>query len=117
METPDRWVILNVTSTEENQTVQKVMCGSYGGYTGSDVWRISSQIKQVAYKAGMYTFTTYSGNEYQCAMHSYGMSGLMADVYEGYAKQNTDKLFVEIDDGYKELHRKFMEERRNSTNE
>lgn len=109
METPDRWIVINVTSTEENTTVCKVLAGWIGGYCGSDSWRISSRIKDVLIQGDGYVFTTESGKEYHCPIHSYGMTSYMCNVYDSFESQNTDNMFISIDQSFKEVvenHRK-----------
>jgi hypothetical protein len=83
--TPNRWVIVEVKSTEG--TIRKVLGSWYGGYGGSDEWRLSSGVTKVESKLDdkypHYIIHNESGSEYTCYDHSVGMSAYTASVYEG----------------------------------
>lgn len=96
--TPDAWVVVRFTT--QDQTVDKVMSGWYGGYGGSDSWRISSGILSIEDKEDHYLITNHSGSVYQCGKHNQKMTGLMNSVFYGWEKTAEDypdmNLKVEI---------------------
>lgn len=75
---PDKWVILKIKTP--NDILYKVMGGWYGGYLGSDTWRINSGITKVELEDNMYKFYGSSGSIYLCRKDSYGMTTLMQSV-------------------------------------
>jgi len=95
---PDAWAVVRFTSPD--QIVDKVMSGWYGGYGGSDSWRISSGILSIEDKGDHYTITNYSGSVYECGKQVQRMTGLMNSVYYGWetlSKNNPDmKMKIEI---------------------
>jgi hypothetical protein len=98
---PDRWVILEMRD-ELNQPVKKVFSGWYGGYLGSDIWRLSSGITSEQSDAQEFVFENISGSVYHCQRHAYGMSGLMCEIYESWIERLKDEAVgsIEIVDRY-----------------
>jgi len=79
--TPDRWIVVEFVETG-SEPIRKVLAGWYGGYCGSDRWKLSSGIVDVQEDENKYVFKTASGSIYQCSKGAFGMSGLMSDHYE-----------------------------------
>ena len=104
--TPDRWVMLKFSS-EEHGDVYKVLASWYGGFSGSNSWKLSSgtvkaeegcnyhdetrwnhelqlevETKGVAYP--YYEFLQSSGSTYRCYKNSYGMSAYTAGIFNGF---------------------------------
>jgi len=77
--TPDAWVIVRFTKGAE--VTDKVLGGWYGGYGGSDSWRISSGITDIVEKDEHYLITNHSGSEYRCYRGAERMSGVMSSEY------------------------------------
>lgn len=70
--TPDRWIMLRITNSEG--TFYKILSSWYGGYGGSNSWKLSSGTVS-AKKYDIYTeFTQHSGSTYKCYNVDYGMS-------------------------------------------
>ena len=84
--TPNRWVIVEINSPEHGK-IRKVLGSWYGGYLGSDSWRINSGITQVIDQGEYYDVVGYSGSVYQCYKSAEGMSAYTAGVFEGYKKE------------------------------
>lgn len=78
-ERPDRWVLIEVTHNE--QKIKKVLASWYGGYTGSDSWRLSSGVVSTVDNGDHYAFHNESGSIYECHKTSYGMSGYTSSIY------------------------------------
>jgi hypothetical protein len=75
---PDRWVILKITNGDK--AAYKVMGGWYGGYLGSDSWRINSGISKIELVDNTYKFHGNSGSVYVCHKDGYGVTVLMSSV-------------------------------------
>jgi hypothetical protein len=86
--TPDVWVVLEFNTPELATPTRKVFGGWYGGYTGSDSWKLNSGITAVRIDdQGHYEFDGYSGSTYHCHFNNYHMSGLMHGVLANWQKQ------------------------------
>ena len=83
---PDRWVLLEMTSTETGDSVTKVFAGWYGGFANGDSWKLSSGVTETEDRDGYYEFLNHSGSVYKCSKSSQGMSGYMASIYAGWVK-------------------------------
>jgi hypothetical protein len=83
---PDRWVIVEINSPEHG-TVRKVLGSWYGGFAGSDEWRMNSGIEKVIDQGTYYDVYGYSGSIYKCVKGAEGMSAYTNSVYENYKKK------------------------------
>ncbi len=102
---PDRWIVVIITTPTESW--KRVFSGAYGGYGGSDTWRMSSPIVSETREGNALTFITESGSEYQCHLGAYGMSGYMNAVFDNYAERNSEKVSLLIDETYKDMALKY----------
>ena len=82
---PDRWVVLEFT--KDDVTVRKLFGGWYGGYLGSDSWKLNSGITNIRIDDGKYEFDGYSGSTYICHKNSHGMSNYQYEIFENWLKQ------------------------------
>lgn len=94
--TPARWVILRITNTETGETLDKVFAGWYGGYAGSDSWKLNSGNVKAIDDGNYITFTGHSGSKYKCHKGAYGMSGYMSQVYAYWLESTPDLYRFEI---------------------
>lgn len=83
--TPDAWNIVSFTSNGEK--VDKVFAGWYGGYTGSDSWKMSSGIVKIEETDNAYLVHNYSGSIYTCYKNAERLTGLMASIYASWEKR------------------------------
>ncbi len=83
--TPDCWVIIEIAM--EGSTVQRILSSWYGGWAGSDSWRLSSGITEVEVLEGLYIIKNHSGSIYTCYKKRYGMSSYTAGILEDFKKQ------------------------------
>ena len=90
--TPDKWAIVEIRSPSES--IYKVMASWYGGYLGSDSWKISSGIVSVTNTEDGYEFLNHSGSIYKCHKSAYGMSGYTASIYLNLEKQNNEEIQI-----------------------
>lgn len=82
---PDTWVVLELKS-EHTEPIRKVFAGWYGGYTGSDEWRLNSGITETIDHGKYYEFRGHSGSVYLCNKKAQGMSHYQASVLEGFKR-------------------------------
>jgi len=94
IQTPDRWVVIEITAGSTKIT--KILSGWYGGYLGSDEWRLSSEIESVVEHDDRFEFLNTSGSSYICRKQSYGMTGLMASVCRSW--ENDSGVTIEVKD-------------------
>jgi len=83
--TPDRWVVIEIAM--EGTTVQRILSSWYGGWAGSDSWRLSSGITGVEELVDSYIIKNESGSVYTCFKGRYGMSAYTMGVLEDFKKQ------------------------------
>lgn len=81
--TPDCWEVIILKSTEFGD-VEKVFAGWYGGWTGSDSWKLNSGIKSYKVDGDFIEFTGDSGSVYRCHKNLRKMSGYMTSVYRNF---------------------------------
>ena len=93
---PDRWQVVHVKGSMGE--IYKILGSWYGGYAGSDSWRLSSGITKIAESDICYTITNESGSVYTCYKGSQGMSGYTHSVYQSLKAQETDTLTINVMD-------------------
>ena len=70
---PDRWVVVKISGYEDrSKPVYKVFACWYGGYAGSDSWKLNSGITKATLEGFVYSFEGSSGSVYECHKDSYG---------------------------------------------
>jgi hypothetical protein len=85
--TPDLWVIVEVKYNDDTEVTRKVLASWYGGYGGSDSWRLSSGITEIVDCDTYYEIHNESGSVYKCAKNAQSMSGYTASVYANLRKK------------------------------
>ena len=83
--TPDCWVVIEIDYGKEK--IQKILSSWYGGWSGSDSWRLSSGITEVEELEDSYIIKNQSGSVYTCYRRRYGMSSYTAGILEDFKKQ------------------------------
>lgn len=97
---PDRWVVVTIESKEYGR-YDKLFFGNYGGYAGSDTWKLNSGIVKVESIPDGYRFHGISGSVYDCHKNSYGMSSYMASVYNDFCdKVKAMNATIEVNKKY-----------------
>jgi hypothetical protein len=76
--TPDRWVIVKITTPKEH--LYKVFASWYGGYGGSDSWKMNSGITRATLVKDHWEFDGSSGSVYSCHKDYYGTNGYGGSV-------------------------------------
>ena len=85
--TPDKWVVIEIDYGQEK--IQKILSSWYGGWAGSDSWRLSSGITGVEELEDSYIIKNESGSVYTCYKRRYGVSSYTARILEDFKKQYT----------------------------
>lgn len=65
---PDKWVVVKIG----DKNLYKVFACWYGGYAGSDSWKLNSGITKVTLEGNVYSFEGSSGSVYECHKDIYG---------------------------------------------
>lgn len=105
--TPDKWVVVKITGNEY-PTYYKVFACWYGGYAGSDSWKLNSGITKVTYKENVFYFEGSSGSVYECHANCYGTNmygmSVLSNMIEKSAKHGVtieimpeETIFTEIE--------------------
>jgi hypothetical protein len=84
---PDKWLVVKIG--EEN--LYKVFACWYGGYLGSDSWKLNSGITKATLEGNVFSFEGSSGSVYHCHKDLYGANMYGLSVLEGMidkAKKN-----------------------------
>jgi hypothetical protein len=68
---PDRWVILKIDGNG-HAPIHKVFACWFGGWAGSDSWKLNSGITKVTLEGFAYSFEGSSGSVYECHKDTYG---------------------------------------------
>ena len=82
---PDKWQIVHLKMDELD--TNKVMGSWYGGFLGSDNWRLSSGITNVIEHDTYYEVHNESGSVYKCHKEAQGMSAYTSQVYLDFKKK------------------------------
>lgn len=84
--TPDLWTIVRITS-KEHPPINKVVGSWYGGFGGSNSWRMNSGIEKIVEHDKYYDIVGYSGSVYKCYKNSQGWSAYTNMVMNNMATQ------------------------------
>jgi hypothetical protein len=86
---PDKWVVIKITAPN-CAPIHKVFACWYGGYGGSDSWKLNSGITRVYEDGQCLLFEGSSGSTYVCHKASYGMNmyggGVLMNMRENAEK-------------------------------
>lgn len=89
--TPDSWHIIEIKGLEK-ETFYKVLASWYGGFAGSNSWKLSSGVESCTSETNengsiVYTLPQSSGSTYVLHDGAEHMSGLMGGMLHGFQKQ------------------------------
>jgi hypothetical protein len=97
---PDAWVIVKVSSPR-NPTFYRVFAGWYGGFVGSDSWKLNSGITEIEDMGKYYNIFGQTGSCYQCYKDIERMTGYMSSLYAYWLE--------DVPEGYSFEHINFSE--------
>ena len=92
---PDRWLVLRLSS-EEHGTHYRVFATWRGGYVTGDSWKLNSGIVRVQLNGDYLEFTGGSGSVYRCHRQYYGNTFYGESVLDSLIKNAESKLDVVI---------------------
>ena len=92
---PDAWVLLRFES-KDTEPIYKILGGWYGGYAGSDSWRLCSGIERIELIGDVYHVHNYSGSVYTCHKDIQRFSGLMNSMLASWLDMADKKPEQEI---------------------
>lgn len=76
---PDRWEVVSVINGPE--TYYRVLGSWYGGFGGSNSWKLSSGVNAIVDRGFYYEFICESGSTYVCHKESRGTSMFTLSVF------------------------------------
>lgn len=94
--TPDNWVLLKINNPKDSH--YRVFGGWFGGYLGSDSWRLNSGIVRHEFDGEYWKFYGSSGSCYKCYLDSYRMSGLQASVFTKLQEKHGENFVQLVED-------------------
>lgn len=94
--TPDKWLMVKLTNNV-NESHYRIFACWYGGYTGSDSWKLNSGVTKITEEGRMYYFEGSSGSVYICDKRTYGTSGYGAGVLNTLIKKTNKIKLIEIE--------------------
>ena len=68
---PDKWVVVKIDGNDHTP-IYKVFACWYGGYAGSDSWKLNSGITKATLFENCFQFEGSSGSVYFCGKYMYG---------------------------------------------
>lgn len=88
---PDKWMLVKITGKDPHY---RVFGSWYGGYLGSDSWRMNSGITSMIEEDDYYLFIGSSGSTYACHKDTYGASSYGMGIARKYEKDNEGKFQI-----------------------
>lgn len=89
---PDVWIIVELSGSKVEKRYHRVLAGWYGGFAGSDRWKVSSGITRIVDKDTHWEIHNTSGSIYNCHKEVERFSGYTSNVYQSYHGENTDEV-------------------------
>lgn len=81
-ETPDCWKFVRIIPNDPALPPHdRVLCSWYGGFTGSDCWKLSSGNENVIDRGDYLEVPQHSGTVYHLYKAAERMSGMMMNIY------------------------------------
>lgn len=95
---PDKWVVVKISGYKDNPApVYKVFACWYGGYLGSDSWKLNSGITKATLEGFVYSFEGSSGSVYDCHKDRYGTNMYGGGVLNGMIERSKENgVTIEI---------------------
>lgn len=94
---PDKWVGVKISGYEDSPPIYKIFACWYGGYAGSDSWKLNSGITKATLVENHFEFEGSSGSVYFCGKDNYGTSGYGFSVLSGMIDKSSQRgITIEI---------------------
>ena len=92
---PDKWVVVKISGYKDHpDPVYKVFANWYGGFAGSDSWKLNSGITKVTLEGFVYCFEGASGSVYHCHKDCYGTNMYGSGVLSGMTERSKEHGIV-----------------------
>lgn len=88
---PDAWMLIKINGDDPHY---RVFGSWYGGYLGSDSWRMNSGITSMLEEDDNYLFIGSSGSTYACHKDAYGASSYTLGIAYSYKDMNGGKFEI-----------------------
>lgn len=88
---PDNWMLVKITGKDPHY---RVFGSWYGGYLGSDSWRMNSGITSMSEEDNYYLFSGSSGSVYSCHKDTYGASSYGMGIARGFEEKYQGKFQI-----------------------
>ena len=103
---PDKWVVIKIKI--KDTITHKVFANWYGGWTGSDSWKLNSGITKIEEDGQCYLFHGYSGSVYRCHKNNYGTnlygSGVLNNLIENMEKRQAEITVLPEETNFLEIN-------------
>ena len=103
---PDKWVVVKISS-ERTDPIYKVFACWYGGFAGSDSWKLNSGITKATIEGYVYAFEGSSGSVYECHKDTYGTNmyghGVLSNMIATAEKHNVTMEILPEETNFLEL--------------
>jgi hypothetical protein len=105
---PDKWVVVKITGYKDSPPVHKVFACWYGGWSGSDSWKLNSGITKATLEGFVYSFEGSSGSVYLCHEDTYGTNmygnGVLGNMIVNAEKNGVTVEILPEDTNWLELN-------------
>lgn len=102
-ETPDSWKFIRITPNDSSLPPhERILCSWYGGFAGSDYWKISSGNQSVIDCDKYLEVPQHSGTVYRLYKGAQHMSSLMWSILNSANKDAADFKIEVIDYKYEQ---------------
>lgn len=95
---PDAWVIVELSGTEVKDRYHRILAGWYGGYVGTDHWKLSSGVTRIFDKETYWEIHNESGSIYNCGKACERTTALTASTFANLVTKNSDEIAVHLVD-------------------
>lgn len=92
---PDKWILVRLYSPIHGEAF-RVLASWYGGYLGSDSWKLSSGVVKEEDCGDYIDFHSQSGSVYRCYKRAQGMSGYTHGVFSSFKAQEADGMTIDL---------------------
>lgn len=87
--TPDVWEIVKITNPK-GVSHYRILAGWFGGFTGSNSWKLSSGILSASLDEIAYSFPQHSGSTYVCFESSRKLNSMTHSILAHYKDSGLD---------------------------
>lgn len=92
--TPDCWVVIEISGKKVDKPYRRVLAGWYGGYAGSNSWKLSSGIEDMIDRGDHWEIPNHSGSIYYCYKSLERFSMLTGSIFSNYCKDNNEDVVM-----------------------